>query len=112
MAKPPTKPIPRKALLPPSLRDFVLDPESKKELTAILNSRVFIAACAYVADLSNPKGLFDTVAPDNLLNRKCAYHRGQDDFYEALAKIVTTKKTDPIPDVQKGWGEAQLNPNA
>lgn len=106
------KPLPRKALLPPDLREFVLAPESKKELVCILNSPVFIAACAYVAEQSDPAGLFGTTVPDNLLNRKCAFHSGQASFYETLAKIVSTKKTDPVTNNNPHWGETPLNPTA
>lgn len=99
-------------MLPPNLRDFVLAPESKKVLMAILNEPVFIAACAYVAELSDPTHMYGTAVPDNILNRMCAVHHGQSHFYEELSKIVTTKKTDPVQNLNPHWGDAPLNPTA
>lgn len=99
-------------MLPPDLREFVLAPESKKELVHILNSPVFIAACEYVKQQSSPQRHHLTAIPDNLLNRAWAYHAGQDSFYEELCRIVATKKTDPVMNTNPHWGETPLNPTA
>jgi hypothetical protein len=110
MAK--AKTTPRKVGLPPFLREYVLAPENKAELSRILANPVFQAACALVSEQSKPSRHFETAMPDNFLNRLCAFHEGRDTFYEALASLLSTKKTDPVPNTSPGWGETALNPNA